>query len=70
MKLSKKILYFTMIVMVYLLGYAYTFNNITISSFATGIIIGFGIGIVYEEQKIRETKQELKNSQVGELPDK
>jgi hypothetical protein len=48
-----------MVVIVYLEGYAYTFNNISVSSFVTGIIVGFGIGIIYYEQKVRETKKEL-----------
>ena len=63
MKLSKKMIYFIAVVMAYLEGYAYTFNRTDVSGFATGIIVGFGLGIIYYEQKIKETKLELEHEQ-------
>jgi hypothetical protein len=64
LKKTRRIQLMIGMVLIYLMGYSYIKNSIIISSFTAGIIIGMGIGAWYIQEKIIETKKELKDTNV------
>ena len=65
-KTSDKILFFTLVVIVYLLGRAISLNEPISNGLAVGMIIGFGIGAKYMQVKIKEMMNKIKEDAKNE----